>query len=93
MKDKVRGLRRENSTKSLLTDFQLKKDLPLTRKGSVTSLKSLGKDILSPFKKKDVNENETEEDENDCFEENWLTMKSKKFGRRLSSIFDSRNTR
>ena len=90
MKDKVKGLRRENSTKSLLTDFQLKKEVPLSRKGSVTSLKSFGKDIFSPFKKKDVNENE--EDENDDFEENWLTTKSKKFGRRLSSIFDSRNT-
>ena len=90
MKDKVKGLRRENSTKSLLTDFQLKKEVPLSRKGSVTSLKSFGKDIFSPFKKKDVNENE--EDENDDFEENWLTIKSKKFGRRLSSIFDARDT-
>ena len=91
MKDKLRGLRRENSTKSLLTDFHIKNEASLSRKGSITSLKSLGKDILSPFRKKDVSENNCE-NENDSFEEGWLTIKSKKFGRRLSSIFDSRNT-
>ena len=93
MKDKLLGLsviktsksklNRQGSTQSLAIDTQ--SPLPgLSRKGSVTSLKSLG--ISSPFKKKDKSEEHEEGD--DSFDDGWGTMK-KRVGRRLSSLFDS----
>lgn len=73
-------LRRQNSTKSLVSELQIQTEICET--GSVTSLKSLGKDWINSFKRKE-NDNESRED-NDSFEERgWLTMKSKKFGKRL----------
>ena len=87
MKDKIRRLRRQNSTKSLMTEFVLQSDL--TRRDSVLSLKSLGKELLtnikSPFEIDDTFE------EDDSFGESWLKTKSKKFGRRLSTLFDKKS--
>merc|ERR1711892_444232 len=93
MKDKLLGfsgikttptkLKRQGSTKSLAIDTQTP-PTNLSRKGSVTSLKSLG--ITSPFKKKD--KSERNEEEEDSFDDGWGKMK-KRFGRRLSSLFDS----
>ena len=74
MKDKIlsRRLRRQNSTKSLAADFREPPELP--RRDSATSLKSLGRDLVSSFKKKD----HRGEHEEDSFEENgWLSNKSK----------------
>ena len=74
MKDKIlsRRLRRQNSTKSLAADFREPPELP--RRDSATSLKSLGRDLVSSFKKKDPRG----EHEDDSFEENgWLSNKSK----------------
>ena len=80
MKDKLlsRRLRRQNSTKSLAADFREPPELP--RRDSATSLKSLGRDLVSSFRKKD----HRGEDEagggagDDSFEENgWLSTKSK----------------
>jgi len=91
MKDKLPGLsmfktptklKRQGSTKSLAIENQTPPS-GLSRKGSVTSLKSLG--LSSPFKKKDKSEHTGDED---SFDEGWGTMK-KRFGRRLSSLFDS----
>lgn len=82
MKDRMKSLklRRQNSTKSLVSELQIQTEICET--GSVTSLKSLGKDWINSFKRKE-NDNESRED-NDSFEERgWLTMKSKKFGKRL----------
>ena len=93
MKDKIRKLRRENSTRSLVTEFQLEGDL--SRRGSTSSLKSLGKNLLGSLKKKGASDNDSvsvcEEDNRDTVsvESKWLASKSKKFGRRLSSLFDS----
>ena len=91
MKDKIRKLRRENSTRSLVTEFQLEGDL--SRRGSNSSLKSLGKNLLGSLKKKGTSDNDSvrEEDNGDTvsIESKWLTSKSKKFGRRLSSLFDT----
>lgn len=91
MKDKIRKLRRENSTRSLVTEFQLEGDL--SRRGSNSSLKSLGKNLLGSLKKKGASDNDSvcEEDNGDTVsvESKWLASKSKKFGRRLSSLFDS----
>eukprot|EP00092_Neocalanus_flemingeri_P037409 GFUD01040734.1.p1 GENE.GFUD01040734.1~~GFUD01040734.1.p1 ORF type:complete len:221 (+),score=61.95 GFUD01040734.1:137-799(+) len=75
-------LKRQGSTKSLAIENQTPPS-GLSRKGSVTSLKSLG--LSSPFKKKDKSVDNVEED---SFDEGWGTMK-KRFGRRLSSLFDS----
>ena len=92
MKDKMRKLRRENSTKSLMTEFQCEGDL--SRKGSISSLKILGKDILS-LKKKETSDSKNVHDDfsgdtgSVSIETKWLASKSKKFGRRLSSLFDS----
>ena len=93
MKDKLLGLsviktsssklNRQGSTQSLAIDTQ--SPLPdLSRKDSVTSLKSLA--ISSPFKKKDKSEEHEEGD--DSFDDSWGTMK-KRVGRRLSSLFNS----
>ena len=85
MKDKLKSikLRRQNSTKSLASDFQLEKEI--CRVGSVTSLKSLGKDFISSFKRKE-DENNFEKnlgEDNDSFQDvGGLTMKSKKIARR-----------
>lgn len=76
-------LKRRGSTKSLAIETQTPPSA-LSRQGSVTSLKSLG--LRSPFKKKDKSEPNGEED--DSFDDGWGTMK-KRFGRRLSSLFDS----
>jgi len=88
MKDKIRKLRRQNSTKSLMTEFGLQSDL--TRRDSVLSLKSLGKELLTNIKSKNPFESDENYEEDDSFEENWLKMKSKKFGRRLSTLFDKK---
>ena len=77
-------LRRQNSTKSLATDLQIQTEL--SRVGSSTSLKSLGKDLIKSFKKKG-NDNISVGGDNDSFEEGWLSMKSKKFGRRIRYCF------
>ena len=84
----MRKLRRENSTKSLMTEFQCEGDL--SRKGSISSLKILGKDILS-LKKKETSDSKNVHDDfsSVSIETKWLASKSKKFGRRLSSLFDS----
>lgn len=92
MKDKIRKLRRENSTRSLMTEFQLEGDL--SRRGSISSLKSLGKDLIGSLKKKGPSDTESvREEENGgdtvSMETKWIASKSKKFGRRLSSLFDS----
>lgn len=138
MELRVISLRRNNnSSKSLMTDFNLKPET-MSRRGSVSSLKSLGKDMLSGFKKKDIDlspedeymdrsnpfsqqtetpsrrssvtsfkgfrkeimsgfkkkeayapNNEDFDPEEEFMEKNNLLKKSKHFGRRLSSIFDS----
>ena len=128
--------RNNNSSKSLMTDFNLKPET-MSRRGSVSSLKSLGmdmlmgfkkkendlspeddyidrnnpfnqqtetpsrrssvtsfkgfrKDIMSGFKKKEISPTSNDLDpEEDFIERNNLLKKSKQFGRRLSSIFDS----
>jgi len=128
--------RNNNSSKSLMTDFNLKPET-MSRRGSVSSLKSLGKDmlmgfkkkendlsleddyidrnnpfnhqtetpsrrssvtsfkgfrkdIMSSFKKKEISPTSNDFDpEEDFIEKNNLLKKSKHFGRRLSSIFDS----
>ena len=92
MKDKLLGLspikttqnklKRQGSTKSLAIDTNLSPP-EITRKGSVTSLKSLG--LSSPFKKKDKNEEKLEDD---GFIDVRGSMR-KRFSRRLSSLFDS----
>jgi len=92
MKDKLPGismfkttptkLKRQGSTQSLAIGNQTPPS-GLSRQGSVTSLKSLG--LRSPFKKKDKSNSIGDED---SFDEGWGTMK-KRFGRRLSSLFDS----
>ena len=91
MKDKIRKLRRENSTRSLMTEFQLEGDL--SRRGSISSLKSLGKDLIGSLKKKGPSDTDSvrEEENGDTvsMETKWIASKSKKFGRRLSSLFDS----
>ena len=89
MKDKMRKLRRQNSTKSLMTEFGLQSDL--TRRDSVLSLKSLGKELLTNIKSKNPFVTDEKYEEDDSFEENWLKMKSKKFGRRLSTLFDKKS--
>ena len=76
MKDKLlsRRLRRQNSTKSLAADFREPPELP--RRDSATSLKSLGRDLVSSFRKKDHRGEDEAGD--DSFEENgWLSTKSK----------------
>ena len=92
MKDKIKSikLRRQNSTKSLASELQSPKEIEICKVGSVTSLKSLGKDLINSFKRKE-NDNESFEEDNDSFEEGWLTMKSKKFGRRLRYCFQYRH--
>ena len=80
MKDKIlsRRLRRQNSTKSLAADFREPPELP--RRDSATSLKSLGRDLVSSFKKKDRRGEDEEGGDvgDDSFEENgWLSNKSK----------------
>ena len=85
MKDKLKSikLRRPNSTKSLASDLQLETEI--CRVGSVTSLKSLGKDLISSFKRKEDENNviTNVEEDNDSFQDGGgLTMKSKKIARR-----------
>ena len=80
MRDKIlsRRLRRQNSTKSLAADFREPSELP--RRDSATSLKSLGRDLVSSFKKKDPRGEDKEGGRagDDSFEENrWLSNKSK----------------
>ena len=87
MKDKIRRLRRQNSTKSLMTEFGLQSDL--TRRDSVLSLKSLGKELLTNIKSPFENDDMFEEE--DSFGESWLKTKSRKFGRRLSTLFDKKS--
>ena len=92
MKDKLLGLspikttqnklKRQGSTKSLAIDANLTPP-EITRKGSVTSLKSLG--LTSPFKKKEKHEDKLEDD---GFIDVRGSMR-KRFSRRLSSLFDS----
>ena len=79
MKDTLKSikLRRQNSTKSLASDLQLETEI--CRVGSVTSLKSLGKDLISSFKRK---EDENREDSDSFQDGGGLTMKSKKIARR-----------
>ena len=88
MKDKIRKLRRENSTRSLMTELQMETESP--RRGSISSLKSLGKDLLGSLKKKEASDSQSvreEEGDTVSIESKWLSSKSKKFGRRLSSLF------
>lgn len=83
MKDKLKSLklRRQNSTKSLACDLQLETEI--CRVGSVTSLKSLGKDLISSFKRKEDDNSTNLEEDNDSFQDGGgLTMKSKKIARR-----------
>ena len=79
MKDTLKSikLRRQNSTKSLASDLQIETEI--RRVGSVTSLKSLGKDLISSFKRK---EDENKEDSDSFQDHGGLTMKSKKIARR-----------
>ena len=75
-----------------MTELQLEGDL--SRRGSLSSLKTLGKDLLGSLKKnKEAADSASarEEDHGDTVstESKWLSSKSKKFGRRLSSLFDS----
>ena len=73
-----------------MTELQLEGDL--SRRGSLSSLKTLGKDLLGSLKKKEAADSASarEEDHGDTVstESKWLSSKSKKFGRRLSSLFD-----
>ena len=76
-------LRRQNSTKSLASDLQIEAEI--CRVGSVTSLKSLGKDFISSFKRKEDENNvfKNVAEDNDSFQDDGgLTMKSKKIARR-----------
>ena len=74
-----------------MTELQLDGDL--SRRGSLSSLKSLGKDLLGSLKTKEASDSESVREENHgdtvSTESKWLSSKSKKFGRRLSSLFDS----
>ena len=74
-----------------MTELQLEGDL--SRRGSLSSLKTLGKDLLGSLKKnKEAADSASarEEDHGDTVstESKLLSSKSKKFGRRLSSLFD-----
>ena len=85
MKDTLKSikLRRQNSTKSLASELQIETEI--CRVGSVTSLKSLGKDFISSFKRKEDENNgiKTVAEDSDSFQDDGgLTMKSKKIARR-----------
>ena len=73
-----------------MTELQMETES--SRRGSISSLKSLGKDLLGSLKKKEASDSQSvreEEDQGDTvsIESKWLSSKSKKFGRRLSSLF------
>ena len=53
----MRKLRRQNSTKSLITEFGLHQS-EMSRRDSVLSLKSLGKELLTNIKSKNPFEND-----------------------------------